>query len=732
MNGDQIRPEHVARLAYVYIRQSSMQQVRHHTESQHRQRQLVERAVALGWSETQVMVIDEDLGQSADGTGQRSGFERLIGEVAVGRVGVILSLEVSRISRANRNWYHLLDICAVTQTLIGDAEALYDPGVYNDRLLLGLKGTMSEAELYVMKQRLVAAVRSKAERGEFRFSLPPGYYWDEAGRIQKSPDEQIRTTIELIFARFEQFGTINTAFISLAEEGIELPVRDGGGDRIRWQRAEYEALRRVLKNPVYAGAYVYGRRQVETYLDTDHQPLKRLREQPDSNWHVLIKDHHEGYISWETFERNQRRIAANRRGQSTGGAPREGTALLQGLVLCARCGRVMKVNYTRSRCYPRYGCTQPPREGTAPVCQAFGATRLEEAFEQLVLDALAPLGMAAMLEAETAYRQTDETQRALWQQRLERDRYEADLARRQYEAVDPSNRLVARELERRWEQTLSALDAVEREVEAKQHTLEQPLSTEEKARLRQFAEDLPSLWHAPTTRMQDKKRLIRCLVEQVVVRVPDDEAPLQARVHWVGGEVTPITVPKGRVGVHRYATDPEIVDLVRQLSDEFSDEQIARILHRKGLKTSKGLAFTAHRVTNLRYTHKIPGHTRAKLQQAHIHTVEQAAERLGISRRTVVHWIELGLLKGSQITPGAPWRVELTDEDCRRLTAADAPQGWLTLKAAAQALGVSQQTVVKKLNTGELEGIRVQAGARTAWRIRVDSAGYDGQQTLFD
>jgi len=348
------------------------------------------------------------------------------------------------------------------------------------------------------------------------------------------------------------------------------------------------------------------------------------------------------------------------------------------------------------------------------------------------LEALAPLGMEAMLAAETAYLRADDAQRALWQQRVERARYEADLARRQYDAVDPANRLVARELEHRWEQTLSALDEVEREAAAKQQALAQPLRNEEKARLRRFAEDLPGLWHAPTTRVQDKKRLVRCLIEQVVVQVPHDEEPLQARIHWVGGEMTPITVPKGRVGVHRYATNPEILDLIRQLSAEFSDEQIARILQRKGLKTSKGLTFTVHRVTNLRYAHKIPGHTRATFQQAHIHTVEQAAERLGISRRTVVHWIELGLLKGSQIMPGAPWRVELTDEVCRRLKTGDAPEGWLTLKAAAQALGVSQQTVVKKLNTGELEGIRVQAGARTAWRIKVDSKGCDGQQTLFD
>ena len=470
----------------------------------------------------------------------------------------------------------------------------------------------------------------------------------------------------MIFARFEQFGTIHTAFLSLAEAGIEVPVRDGRGDQVRWQQASYEALRRVLKHPVYAGAYVYGRRQVEHCLDADQQLHRRIVEQPDSHWHVLIKDHHEGYISWETFERNQRRIVANRRGDATASAPREGASLLQGLVLCGRCGRVMKVQYTRSR-YPRYVCTQPPVQGSSPVCQAFGATRLEQAFEQLVLEALAPLGMEAMLAAETAYLHADDAQRALWRQRVERARYEADLARRQYDAVDPANRLVARALEHRWEQALGALAAVEHEAAAKQQSFTQALSSEEQARLRWFAEDLPSLWHASSTRVQDKKRLVRCLIEQVVVDVPRDEEPLQARIHWVGGEVTPIAVPpsrvsKRRVGVHCYATDPDILDLIRQLGAEFSDEQIARILQRKGLKTSKGLTFTVHRVTNLRYAHKIPGHTRAQLQPAHVHTVEQAAERLGLSRRTVVHWIDSGLLKGSQITPGAPWRVELTVE----------------------------------------------------------------------
>ena len=488
----------------------------------------------------------------------------------------------------------------------------------------------------------------------------------------------------------------------------------------------------MLKNPVYGGAYVYGRRQVEERLDAEQRPIKRVREQPDKNWHVLIEDHHEGYISWEHYERNQRQITSNRRTESNSGAAREGVSLLQGLVLCGRCGRPMKVNYSKGSQLVRYVCAGAQRQTGGSICQAFGAIRLERAFEQLLLEALAPLGVEAMLEAEAMHLKAGERHRTQGQQRLEHARYEVDLARRQYAAVDPANRRVAGELERRWEQALQELEQTKTEVDAKLKGLDKPLSTEEKVRLHQFAHDLPSLGSAPTTRNQDKKRIARCLVEQVTVKVPDEDAPLKAEVHWAGGEVTPIKVAKGRTGIHRYATDPEIVDLVRRLAEEFSDEQIARILHRKRLRTSKGLPFNAQRVTNLRYTHEILGRTRAKLNEKHVYTAEQAAKLLGVRSDTVVSWIELGLLKGSQITPGAPWWIQVTEADQRRLTAADAPKGWLPLKGAAQAMGVSQQTVLQKLKSGELEGVRVRVGARTAWRIHVDSKRYDNQMDLFD
>jgi excisionase family DNA binding protein len=347
------------------------------------------------------------------------------------------------------------------------------------------------------------------------------------------------------------------------------------------------------------------------------------------------------------------------------------------------------------------------------------------------LAALEPLGVEAMIEASALHTEMREQKREHGRQQVERARYEVDLARRQYDAVDPAHRLVARELERRWETALGNLQKIEAKAENQLKALETALTAQEQQRLRQLAQDLSSLWHAPTTRVQDKKRIARCLIEQVVVTVPEDGPNLQAKLHWVGGEVTPIEVAKGKTGVHRYATDPELVDLLRTLAEEFSDEQIARILHRKKYKTSKGLPFTAGRVTNLRSHYGMAGRTRGKLDRENVYTVQQAAAVLGVSRDTVVAWIEMGLLRAAQVTSGAPWRVEVTEADRRRLSAADAPEGRLPLKGAAQVLGVSQQTVLQRLKSGPLEGVRVHVGARTAWRIHVKSEAYNDQPALF-
>jgi excisionase family DNA binding protein len=460
--------------------------------------------------------------------------------------------------------------------------------------------------------------------------------------------------------------------------------------------------------------------------------MKRMREHAREAWHVLIKDHHEGYISWEHYERNQRVIASNRRAaMANPGAAREGASLLQGLVLCGRCGRSRKVNYQHRAGTLRYVCSNAQRQTGQGLCQSFGAGRLERALEALVLEALEPAGMQAMAQASAMHTEVHSQQRTHCEQRLERARYEVDLARRQYDAVDPANRLVARELERRWERSLEECSRIETDASARLEALEEPLSAAERTQLQHLTQDLPSLWHASSTRSQDRKRIVRCLIENVVVSASEQDT-LQAQVHWAGGEVTTLEVPKGKSGVHRYVTDPEVVALVRVLAAEFADDQIARILHRKRLKTSKGLVFNAQRVTNIRTRHDIPGHTRAKLaDEEHVYTVEQAAQLLCVSRKTLDKWIATGLLRARQLTQGAPWHVQVSEADRRRLAATEAPPGWLTLKYAASALSVSQQTVLNKLKSGELNGVRVRVGTRSAWRIQVDSTRYDKQPSLF-
>jgi DNA invertase Pin-like site-specific DNA recombinase len=726
MNRDDIRPAHRQRLAYVYVRQSTAHQVIHHRESQRRQRRLVERAVELGWPRGNLVVVDEDLGETASRSGQRAGFDEMVAEAALGKIGIIFALEVSRISRGNRNWYHLLDICAITHTLIADTEGIYDPRSYNDRLLLGLKGTMSEAELHMIKQRLVEAVRSKAQRGEYRFPLPPGYVWDQAGRMVKHPDDQVRSTIELVFRKFDEIGTIHAVQMALIEDGVQVPMRMVRGQRLRWSRPGYCYLHRILTNPLYAGAYVFGLRQVEECLDEAQRPIKRVRNRARGNWPVLIPDHHEGYIDWERFEHNQRQIVANRRG-GTPGAPRGGGALLQGLMLCGRCGRQMLVGYNSRSGRVWYRCVSEREQTGGPVCQSFGAGRLEQAVE-----ALEPTGVDAMIAAAELHAKATEAERQLWEQKVERARYEMELAQRQYEAVDPDNRLVARELERRWEAALQNLERVRVEAERRIEALGRALTDDEQQRLKRYALDLPGLWNASTTRPEDRKRLVRCLIENVVITIPEAEDRLHAKIHWIGGEVTPLEVRRTRHGEGRRVTDPELLALIRKLAQEFSDEQIARILLRKHLKTATGLSFTSRRVTSLRMTHGIPGTMRTKLTEEHVYTVDQAAKIFGVSPATVTRWLAVGLLRGSQLMPGTPWRVEVTEDDRRRLIETDAPEGWLPLRSAARVLGVSQQTVLQRLKSGHLEAVRVRNGGRTAWRIHVPLTSYDNNPLLFE
>lgn len=729
MNPEQITQRHRGRLALVYVRQSSLHQVLHHQESQRRQRDFVARAAQLGWPPERVQIVDDDLGQSGSRSGERFGFQEMVSRTALGQIGLILAVEVSRLARSNRDWYHLLDVCAITATLIGDEEALYDPNSYNDRLLLGLKGTMSEAELHLIRQRLGEAIRAKARRGELQRQLPPGYQWDELGRMQKDPDEQVRGVLARVFESFDRVGTIHQTHLYLLEEKIEVPVRAADG-KLVWRVPTYQHLRRVLTSPVYAGAYIYGRRQVQESLDEGLKPRKRLKEVKPEQWHALLKDHHEGYISWEQFEKNRQRIRENYAPPQGAGPPREGACLLQGLVLCGRCGRSMKIRYGKAEGQARFCCAEAREQSGAAVCQSFGARRLERAVEELLLASLAPLGMEAMLHAARLHTEDQQAQRAQWEQRMERARYEVQLARRQYEAVDPQNRLVARELERRFEKALQELEAVAANAAERLAQLEAPLSQAQEQQLKLYAEDVGKLWQAPGTRVQERKRIARCLVEKIVVLAAPGAERLQVQVHWKGGEQTGMEVLRGKTGLHRYVTDPELVELVRTLAREFSDEQIARILSRKRLKTPKGHAFKAYHVSNVRQGYGIAKGPSIPVQGEDVHTAEQAAELLGVHRCTVIRWVETGLLRGRQLTDAAPWRIQVRPADLARLKPSDADPAWLPLKGAARALAVSQQTVVQKLKCGELEGVRVQTGGRTAWRIHLPPGTCDNQRTL--
>ena len=729
MNPEQITERHRSRLALVYVRQSSLHQVLHHQESQRRQRHFVERATQLGWAPDRVQIVDDDLGQSGSRSGERLGFQEMVSRTALGKIGLILAVEVSRLARSNRDWYHLLDVCAITGTLIGDEEALYDPNSYNDRLLLGLKGTMSEAELHLIRQRLVEATRAKARRGELRRKLPPGYQWDELGRVQKDPDEQVRGALARVFETFARVGTVHQTHLYLVEERIEVPVRAAGG-KLVWRLPTYPHLRRLLTNPVYAGAYIYGRRQVEESLDEGFKPRKRVKEVKPEQWHALLKNHHEGYISWEQYERNRQRIRENHTPPEGAGPPREGACLLQGLVLCGRCGRSMRIRYGKVEGQARFCCTKAREQSGAPVCQSFGAGRLERAVEELLLASLAPLGMEAMVRTAQLHAQDNQTQRAQWEQQIERARYEVQLAQRQYEAVDPQNRLVARELERRFEQALAKLETVTANATARLQRLEAPLSQAEAQQLKAYAAEVGQLWRAPGTRAQERKRITRCLLERVVVLAAPGAERLQAQVHWKGGEQTQIEVARGKTGLHRYVSDPELVELVRTLAREFSDDQIARILSRKRLQTPKGHAFKPYHVSNVRHSYGIAKGPCIPVQAEDVYTAEEAAELLGVHRSTVTRWVEVGLLRGRQITDAAPWRIQVRPADVARLKPTDADPTWLPLKGAAQVMGVSQQTLVQKLNSGELEGVRVQTGGRTAWRIHLPPGTYDNQPTL--
>ena len=600
------------RQAFVYPRQSTQGQLERNVESTVRQYALVDRAVELGFAREQVVVIDEDLGVSADGTAERSGFQRLTAEVALGHAGLVLGLEVSRVARNNTDWYRLLDLCGVTDTVIGDFDGLYHPGSFNDRLLLGMKGTISEAELHMIRQRLDGGIRNKAKRGELRRGLPVGLVWGEGdGEILLDPDEVVRGAIQTILDRFAELGSARQVWLWMRQESILFPLRRWGGE-IQWVTPSYHQVHSVLTSPVYAGAYAFGKSRRERFIDDHGQPRKRTRKLPQEAWEVLIWDHHPGYIDKATFKQNQARLAANTRPRAhqPGGAVREGAALLQGIAVCARCGRKLKVHYQGKRGHksPAYHCPGSVLvEGRAHWCLRVGGSRIDEAVSAALLEALAPAGVKAALRAAEALEQDHDTALAQWRLQVERARYEAERAERRYRQVEPEHRLVARGLERDWERALGALAEAQAELAVREQQRPRTLTDNEREQLLALGSDLGRVWSAPTTTDRDRKQLLRTLIEEVIIDVnrPQHRATLTLR--WRGGALTElaITLPKPQPAVR---TDEDTLALLKRLAAHYPDAMIAGILNRQGRRSATGEPFTAIIVGGLRRYHNIPAY----------------------------------------------------------------------------------------------------------------------------
>jgi DNA invertase Pin-like site-specific DNA recombinase/uncharacterized protein YndB with AHSA1/START domain len=730
MSEAKVSAAQLRRAAVVYVRQSTVSQVSRNRESTTRQYDLVGRAVELGWPRGAVRVIDEDLGISGASATGRSGFAELAALVGLGQVGIVLALEVSRLARNNADWYRLLDLAGMTDTLIADADGIYHPGLFNDRMLLGMKGTMSEAELHILRARLDGGIRSKAARGELRRGLPVGLVWGETdGEIRWHPDEAVTGVIAAIFERFTVCGSVRGVWLWLREHGLKFPLQPTAylrGSEITWVEPTYHAVHNVLTHPAYAGAYVFGRTRQRRSVDTAGAIRVHRHKLPQGEWEVLITDHHRGFIDWDTFQANQTRIGANTRPrahQPGTGAVREGCALLQGLATCGVCGRKLAVYYDGpAKTTPGYYCT-----GTGTLVDGKGARHLrvggltiDTAVAQAFLAALQPAALQACLAAAQGLEDGHDAALAQWHRQVEQARYDAGRAERRYRAVDPDNRLVAHGLETEWNQTLQALADAEAELVSRETARPKTLTPQEKSAILALGDDLAAAWSAPTTTDKDRKQLLRSLLDEVNVAVHRDHTNAHAELllRWKGGAITDLRVPIKRKPINRLRTDEDTVDLVRRLAAHYPDATIAPILNRQGRRTARGLSFTAGRVQSLRHHHEIACHTPADdPREGELLTVTDAAAQLGLAPSTLHRWLGDGFIAGEQLTPGAPWHIRLTD-DLRALFVDDAPDGWLAMLEATLAYGVSRQTIMQRVKRGELQAVHVRTGRRKGLRIQ--------------
>jgi DNA invertase Pin-like site-specific DNA recombinase len=729
---DKIKPVHLKRCAIVYIRQSTAAQVQFNRESTNRQYQLQERALHLGWTTSQVQVIDEDLARSGSGTSERHGFARMITEVALGHVGLILSLEVSRVARNNSDWYRLLDLCGITDTLIGDEDGLYHPGLFNDRLLLGLKGTMAEAELHVIRARLDGGIRNKAARGELRRGLPVGFIWGEAdGEVLFHPDQAVIHAITCVFEKFAETGSARQVWLWFRSQNISFPSQQNTNCEIQWGTPTYTGIHQVLTNPTYAGAYTYGKTHQERFIAPDGHLRKRIRVLPRSEWKVLIRDHHKGFIDWETYEMNQSRIAKNTRPSphQPSGAIREGSALLQGIATCGHCGRKLRVYYQGRNSTPGYYCAaNNVVNGRGMYCMRVGGVQIDAAVSRTFLSMITPAGVEAALLAEKNSDAQHDAAVAQLRMQVERARYEAERAERRYRAVEPENRLVSRSLEAEWERRLSVLAEAEAELVRRLAKCSTHLTEEQRMRIRALGADLERVWEAATTTDRDRKELLQTLLSEVCIAVEPNKTKAHLTLRWRGGALTELDLNLRSNRVPPLRTDEDTVNLVRRLAVHYPDAVIAGILNRQGRKTVHDDPFTANKVGNLRRYWKIPCFKPSTVPEAgELATIAKAAQILGVAPSTIHRWLADGFIAGEQVTPGAPWQIRIND-DMRNRFVEQAPKGYVPMLDAMRLMGVSRQTVLQRVKRGEVSAVHVHSGRRTGLYINV----LDVQQGLFD
>src|SRR5579862_769799 len=672
MDGEILPPAVLKRKAVVYVRQSTQAQVQIHLESQRRQYELVDEARRRGFRD--VEVIDDDLGRSASGAVARPGFEKLVAWLCAGEVGAVLCFDASRLARNGRDWHHLLELCGLVEARVIDQDGVYNPCRPNDRLLLGMKGSISEFELGVLRSRMLDAARSKARRGELRLPVPFGYIWHREVGLGFDPDLRLQEVIRLIFARFRELGSARQVLLSMTADQIHFPrpSDEGRMTNLEWMPIRYRNVISILKNPFYAGVYVYGKSEKRTEIVEGRARKSYGHGKPIGTWEVMIKDHHEGYISWTEYERNQKQLATNTYG-CPGGAKsgRGGGALLSGILVCGRCGRRLSVAYTGNpQSRPVYRCDKPNLMMGLPRCMTFGGPRVDAAIGRELLLAVEPMAIEAAFEAERMHREQQEDQQRIRDLEMQQARYDASLAERRYAACDPDNRLIAAQLEKNWELALRRV----RDLEAQRPAEKQETVEVNPGAFADLADNLSAAWHAPGVTMRARQQLLRTLITDIIVDVDDHAREVILTIHWRGGQHSEVRVRKPRSGEHGCATTEDALAVMRSMAGRWSDEHIAASLNRMGLPTGQGKTWTAHRVSSVRRVRGIHAYRSAEKDGEWL-TLTEAAKVLGVTNHTLRRLIKSGVLPAVQVVPGAPYQIRADDLASESVKSAMARKG---------------------------------------------------------